>query len=145
MSELQRKAASEFLTKLNKKRALPPGEASFNALYGSYAWEAKERGIGFYLTKDEFRVLTKQCCVYCGQEPLRSYHANECVGEYLFNGVDRVDNGKDYIIDNCVASCKTCNYWKRDMTVEEFLSHVKRIGEKCGQDSKVNVAELHCN
>lgn len=43
-----------------------------------------------------------------------------------YNGIDRVDPTKGYIIDNCVPCCTTCNYMKRILQRDEFLDHVKK-------------------
>ena len=102
-------------------------EAGFNKLFETYINNSKKRGYNFDITKEEFRVLTKQKCNYCGCEPsqISSYGSNN--GSYLHNGVDRVDNTKGYQIDNVVTCCEICNKMKRVMTKQQFFNHIKKI------------------
>lgn len=39
-------------------------------------------------------------------------------------GIDRIDANKGYTPDNCQPCCSTCNYMKKDMSLDEFRSHV---------------------
>jgi len=109
-------------------RKLPFGEASFNELFSNYKSKAKYRKIEFKLTKKQFRVLTSQRCHYCGQKPTQVYnrifHRNN--GNYLYNGIDRVNNNEGYIVSNCVPCCKHCNMAKNKFTVEEFKDWIKQ-------------------
>ncbi len=45
----------------------------------------------------------------------------------FYNGVDREDNNKGYIIENCVTACKRCNIAKNNMGLVEFKTWLKRI------------------
>lgn len=106
---------------------LPFGEAAFNALLYNYKRKAKSRNLVFDLTIDVFRLLTKQVCKYCGREPHRINKVNKRVGEYVYNGVDRVDNSQGYTAENVVACCYDCNRMKHALGETEFLTHVERI------------------
>src|SRR5271165_4347882 len=57
----------------NNFRAIKSGESAFNCLYNSYKKRAKERNKTFNLTKDDFKILTKQNCHYCGNKPINTY------------------------------------------------------------------------
>ncbi len=104
---------------------LEKGESSFNSLYRVYRNMAKKRGLSFSLTKDEFKSLTKQNCYYCDKNPQQIIKAiNRNYGDYVYNGVDRVDNSKGYEPDNVVACCKLCNWMKRDLSQESFVRHI---------------------
>jgi hypothetical protein len=103
------------------------GRANFNSLFQSYIKAAKQREIIFLLTQEEFRQLTSQNCHYCNSEPLQNHSKRETYGSYLYNGIDRLDSDKSYILDNCVSCCKVCNYAKRIMTVEEFKFWITRV------------------
>lgn len=109
------------------RKSLPPTEAAFRYLYREYQDSARARGHAFDLSRDEFRRLTRQDCLYCGVLPGAVVSRPRINGSYIYNGVDRVDNTKGYIVDNCVACCKTCNLMKRMSSVGEFLSHIERI------------------
>ena len=50
-------------------------------------------------------------------------------GDFVYNGLDRVDNEKGYTIDNVVPCCKHCNYAKRNRSVEEFIDWIAQVYE----------------
>ena len=116
---------------------LPSGVASFNLLFAIYKFQANKRKFPFELTKDEFRILTKKKCFYCGAEPAQIHKNRFCKGDYIYNGVDRKVNTLGYTIENSVPCCGTCNVMKMEMSVDEFISacqsviaHQSRIGEQ---------------
>jgi len=104
-----------------------PDTAAFVHLYNMYKGNAKTRRMEFNLDWDQFGVLTKGFCKYCGVAPRqKSYNSNR-ESYYEYNGIDRVDSSRGYIIDNCVSCCGVCNVMKRDMSVDVFMNHIKRI------------------
>lgn len=103
------------------------GEACFNFLLTSYRNRAKLKGLSFDLTIEEFKILTKKNCTYCGREPFTIKTKVSCNGIYIYNGIDRVDSSKGYIIENCVPCCKICNYAKRKLSLQEFKEHITKI------------------
>lgn len=46
----------------------------------------------------------------------------------IYNGIDRIDNAKGYTIENSVTCCKRCNFAKRNMSYDEFISWGKKLG-----------------
>lgn len=48
-------------------------------------------------------------------------------GQFLFNGIDRIDSLKGYILENVVTCCYQCNYAKSDLDIEEFKNLVIMI------------------
>ena len=117
---------------------LPFGQSSFNALYAMYKWKAKDRRLSFDLTKEDFSFLTKMNCFYCGEEPSQEKSAPRANGSYIYNGIDRIDSGKGYTMNNVVPCCGCCNRMKLNHSMKEFLLRVERIykhrgGYKCQQ------------
>ena len=108
-----------------KTNHLEKGESGFNFLFRNYKYNAKNRGLEFLLTKDEFRKLTKTNCFYCGNIP--NYIHRKEKDEYIYNGIDRVDNFKGYTKENSVACCGTCNMAKRKMSVIEFSEWIEKV------------------
>ena len=110
---------------------LPFGEASFNLLYYTYLKSAEYRGIEFSIDKDEFKRITKEVCFYCGAEPSQimnnSSPQKQLYGDWIYNGIDRIDDDFGYVAGNVVTSCKKCNYAKQGMTTNEFINHIKKI------------------
>lgn len=117
-------------------RLLPKGVAAFNALIRAMENNAKKRGYRWELTDKDVAHLTKQPCCYCGIEPSRVFSRKNLNGTYIYNGIDRIDNTKGYIIDNVVPCCKTCNYAKQSMTVEKFYVWIERVYMHIGRKRK---------
>ena len=103
-------------------------ESSFNELYYKYKETARNRLLDFAISRDEFRILTQQKCYYCGIEPKQIRKGRKNInGDYIHNGIDRVDSDIGYILENCVPCCKICNYAKRNLSVNEFTVWVNRV------------------
>jgi len=105
-------------------------------MYYKYQVNAKERGLGFALGREVFKALTKQNCHYCGAEPKQIMSSNgRDHGDYIYNGVDRVNNSKGYESDNVVACCGICNLMKRAMSAQEFIDHIEKIHSHIVEES----------
>lgn len=83
-------------------------------LYRTTKYNAGKRGKQWELNPESFKKLVLSPCHYCGETQQR-------------RGIDRVDNNKGYTKQNSVSCCKLCNYMKKHYTVEEFISHIKKI------------------
>jgi 5-methylcytosine-specific restriction endonuclease McrA len=107
---------------------------AFEYVLHDYQYSAKKRGYEFALTEEQFKELTQQNCFYCGIEPkrLKYKNGNHCFkrSKYIYNGIDRRDNSKGYIVENCVACCRVCNIAKSQMTVDEFILWIQRLAKK---------------
>jgi hypothetical protein len=109
---------------------LAAGEAAFNALYRNYSRHAKDRGLLFELSKDEFRGLVMLGCYYCEAEPSQvSRPAGRGNGSFIYNGIDRMDNLKGYSVGNCVPCCGRCNRAKTDLSYQGFVAWLVRAGK----------------
>lgn len=113
--------------------SLPKGESALNQLYRRYEDGAKKRGLLFNLDKTQVKELSQKPCNYCGYPPhqkvwadpnLKNYKYN---GGFVYNGIDRIDNTKGYLLDNVVPCCGVCNRMKMTMSVDEFLEQIGRI------------------
>lgn len=113
-----------------RRNICKPGTA-FRKLLGTYKTNARERGLEWALTDDEFRELTSSPCFFTNRLPSRESRADS--GEiYLYNGIDRLDNTKGYVPGNCVPCCKEVNIAKSTLGVEEFLKIASEIVCKVG-------------
>lgn len=110
-----------------EQRKLPEGQASFNQVHYQYRRNAEVRGYKWNLTKEYFRELTKQNCYFCGALPTQKYKQINSNGPYVYNGVDRVDNSRDYTPDNVVPCCIRCNKMKGSLSENEFFEHLNKI------------------
>lgn len=100
---------------------------SVNKLIYIYRTGAKTRGLEFSLSVDFFVELIQKPCNYCGRLPNQQITNGKYNFEMLYNGLDRLDNAVGYIADNVVSCCKICNFAKRSMSYEEFMSWIYDI------------------
>jgi hypothetical protein len=84
--------------------------------YKHYKSGALKRELPFELTLEHFKILISKPCFYC------NHHVSEEA-----NGIDRVDNTKGYIIDNCISCCEMCNRLKHILEIDFFLERSKQI------------------
>lgn len=104
------------------------GEARAYRVYMGYARNANLRKLVFELTFEDFLLLAAKDCHYCGLVP-----SNVCTiskphyGDFIYSGIDRVDNKEGYTMNNCVPCCKPCNVAKMDRTLQDFISWIERI------------------
>jgi len=90
---------------------------NINQAFSSYIKEAKRRSIEFHLSKEDFCNIVREKCYYCGE-------INE---EKNFNGIDRVNSEKTYILENCVSCCSLCNYLKNKTSIDIFIKRIQHI------------------
>lgn len=76
-----------------------------------------KRKLEFTITKEDYEKFRNGQCYLCG---LSSSDTHK-------NGIDRIDNSKGYILDNCRSCCGHCNHMKLDMDYNTFISHCKQI------------------
>lgn len=103
------------------------GLATKRELYSRYKSRSKKRKIIFSLSFDTFVSLTSQNCYYCGAKPSNTTINEAGNGDYVNNGIDKVDNDKGYVENNVVPCCKICNYAKNTMDLEEFYKWIINI------------------
>ena len=108
-------------------RTLPDGESARNILFDDYRNGAKRRGYAFTLSLERFTFITSQSCYFCGAKPLQVKRSRSRMGDYVYNGIDRLDNNGGYTEENSVACCDACNGAKCKMSEQEFLDWVKRV------------------
>lgn len=110
---------------------LPEGEAAFNSIVRNLKQSAKRRDLELALTDEQVRALITQPCYYCGAEPAQvgSAISRGWNGIFLYNGIDRQDSSRGYIIGNVVPCCTACNKAKSTMTTDQFRSWVVKVYE----------------
>ncbi len=102
------------------------------SLMKKYETGAYNRGLEFNLSKEECSYFFKGNCYYCGVAPSRIHKCprkTRSIPDYMFNGIDRMDNSQGYSVSNCVSCCFECNRAKMDRNSDEFLEWVKRVFE----------------
>lgn len=108
------------------RKTLPNNQGTINQIYAGYRVNARRRNFNFNLSVEKFTDLIKQKCHYCGTENSNNR------GGFHYNGVDRIDSKLGYSVDNCVTSCRLCNYAKSNLTQEEFLEWIMKLVKQWG-------------
>lgn len=108
-------------------RCLQKGEASFNALYRKYSYKARKRKLDFSLTRQQFRTLITKDCFYCNKQPSNILSRDTYNGDFIYNGIDRVNNTKGYTLENCVTCCFECNRAKGTLSYNQFIKLCQTI------------------
>lgn len=108
----QKERLSETIRKEEK-------EVCINILWNRYIHGAKSRNLDFILNKNEFTNLISTNCYYCNSFPNLKVNKREYT--LFYNGIDRIDNSKGYILENCVSCCSDCNYLKADITLDLII------------------------
>ena len=112
--------------------------ASVKLLYGKYKHAAKARKLEFLLSFLEFKELTSKNCYYCNCPPTRKIKGKGYKHEYYFNGIDRIDSNKGYILDNCKTCCATCNVAKASYTLDYFKEWSKNLYKNLVKIGEIN-------
>jgi len=96
-------------------------------LYHKYKYNARKRKIKWGLTKEQFFVITKERCHYCGKKPKNLIKDRWKKYECKYSGVDRKSSKRGYFVSNVVPCCSICNRMKGQMTVATFIASAKRV------------------
>lgn len=54
-------------------------------------------------------------------------------GDYVYNGIDRIDNNDSYNLINCVPCCNVCNIAKSDTSYDDYINSIKQSYEHLKQ------------
>jgi hypothetical protein len=115
---------------------------AFRDLWFSYKKGARNRGLEWTITEEQFKEITSAPCYYTGRPPvqearssagnknLKFTHNIQPYEVYLYNGIDRLDNTKGYTVENCVACCEEANFAKCTMTQNAFISLCKEVAQQ---------------
>lgn len=100
------------------------------AVYRKYRLRAKSKNIPFKLTEEIFEKLTGKNCYLCGAPPCGNYVHNrkrDKTAPFIYNGLDRIDSKKGYVLSNVRPCCFKCNKMKTDTPLIDFLSHISKV------------------
>jgi hypothetical protein len=103
----------------NPEKVEQNNRAKINSIklqYGVYQRSAGLKQLPFEMTQDEFERVVKNPCKYCG-----------IIQDKGFNGIDRIDSGVGYVIENSVSCCSMCNYMKNTVSASVFVRRAEHI------------------
>jgi len=111
-----------------RRKRLGFGESAFNRVYDTYKRRALQKNRSFELSKEEFKNLTSKNCYYCGIEPQQiAVSAKRGYGNYIYNGIDRVNSEVGYEDGNVVPCCGQCNVAKNNYSQMDFYKWITRV------------------
>lgn len=107
----------------------PKGTAGLKELIGTYKRNSTAYNREFSLSENDFESMTSQRCHYCHDLPstISKGGSRSGWGDYVYNGIDRIDNSLGYTATNCVPCCTICNRAKNNMTYKDFITYIERI------------------
>jgi len=128
--EMQHGGAGVFQREYNKK--IKGTKISFARVYSKKKYNAKQSGIPFSISKEDFikwYLETKQECVYCGlkQSEIIKYKKLLPNTNAFYLSLDRIDNSQGYLLNNICLACTRCNLIKNNFFSSEEM---KQIGKK---------------
>jgi hypothetical protein len=100
---------------------------AFNQLY-NHTYKGRcssERNLEFDIEREDFKRLTSSNCHYCGAPPSAKMKST-AGAEYVYNGLDRLDNDVGYIMSNVVPCCSICNHAKHTLGYQQFTEWILR-------------------
>jgi len=111
------------------KQKYNPKETSAKA-----AWRSTYKDCDFNV----FIKYSQMDCHYCKSKPLNKlnchiYYANnnstdaKINGEFIYNGLDRVNNNLGHTIDNIIPCCRYCNSAKLNKSYEDFINWIYKV------------------
>lgn len=98
--------------------------------YAAYSASAIRRGHEWDLTQEEFSLVTRQPCAYCGEPPEVRPTKWRTAPTTRSSGLDRLDNSKGYTSDNIVPCCTWCNMSKRQHSMTYFIDKCRAVAAK---------------
>jgi len=122
-----RSGASNSCGSCIPKKPAKGGNAARNMVLGGYKGGASERGYAWELSEEEFDKLTSADCYYCGSPPSTTRRTRSGRHEFVYNGIDRVDNTLGYTPDNVVTCCYICNRAKGVTPPDDFMLWIKQL------------------
>jgi hypothetical protein len=102
---------------------------------------------------EDFYRLSQLNCFYCDSPPNNIQNSAKMDkkasqfakdnGDFIYNGLDRVDSSKTHSINNVVPCCKYCNWAKRERSIDDFYQWIEKVYQKikeppCGGPFNIN-------
>ena len=82
--------------------------------FTTYKRRAFEKDLLFEIEESYYCVITSQECYICGKNNNGTHK----------NGMDRIDNGRGYVIGNISPCCGECNYMKNSYKITDFFNQM---------------------
>lgn len=83
-----------------------------NVDYNHYKLSAIKRKKEFEINMNQFESIISGNCYICGKQNSENHK----------NGIDRIDNNRGYLLNNCKVCCCECNLMKNDFDLDTIYS-----------------------
>lgn len=126
---IKNKTYHQFINKKFKHPKDKTEDAMLSKIIANYKRGAKDRGLEFKLSREEVADILHKPCYLCGRKDVNQWNINGSGIFYKYNGIDRVDNSKGYLINNVKPCCFDCNHAKSKYDLNGFLEWVSLIAK----------------
>lgn len=119
----------QYAAGLPRARKSSYEDRALTHIMNGYKAHTIQRGQEFTIDRATFLRLIKKDCYWCGSKPNNKLKGSVIFHlkgqdhsdyEFLYNGLDRIDNTKGYTEDNVNPCCYVCNRARNNMLFEEF-------------------------
>lgn len=107
----------KYSAKYKKQREQRRGSVKFR--FQQLKSNCKKRSLSLDLTIEQYELLIQAPCFYCENKL--------CIKVQHGVGLDRLDSGLGYSIDNCVSCCAFCNTIKNDLLTPGEMKRVAQL------------------
>jgi hypothetical protein len=119
------------------RKKFDPRTTSARRIWKQYIRRDAECNLSF----DQFLQISQRNCFYCGEVPSRVYNffiaksnkgSEEAKkkGDFIYNGLDRINSDGYHTLDNVVACCYLCNRNKNTLPQHQFINKIKTMSVK---------------
>lgn len=111
--------------KLRDRQRIPGTNSALRAIFSLYRGKSKRQNKLWELDIHTFKNITSLNCFYCDLPPSNKSIKHKYT--YYYNGIDRLDNDKGYILTNIVPCCYHCNTLKGGITKNMIYKLYKKL------------------
>jgi 5-methylcytosine-specific restriction endonuclease McrA len=89
------------------------------------------------MSVEEYYSISQMSCFYCNGKPNNTFNRAKTDkkssdkakqnGEYIYNGIDRIDRSQPHNKNNVVPCCYYCNHTKSKLALPEFQAWIRRV------------------
>ena len=93
--------------------------------FQSFKQSARQRGLTVELSLEQFWFFRNGRCRYCGvSSDLLARYSGEQKLRTPYMTIDRIDNAKHYVPDNCCSACFVCNRMKGNILSADEMQEI---------------------
>lgn len=119
------------------KREFDPDISSGRRIWKTYYYRDKNKND--FIKFEEFLEISQLPCYYCGIEPNNKFNIflngkgseeSKEKGDFIYNGMDRIDSDLGHRKNNVVPCCLLCNRAKNNLSLSVFMNRINKFSIK---------------